>query len=191
MKPVLLSALFLSASLLAVQLQPQQPQQNAQQSQVQDKDKKAALPPMTPAARLAAAKTAFLRKSGGSESIPYDVVSDTLQGWGRFTMVDAPEKADVIIEVYTAEDTPATISTSGHGRGRGYGSGPSATASKDVSISQIRLTVYDAKSRMGLWSGSARPKGALKKVDRENNEVEAAQQLVEKLHDQLEPPARQ
>lgn len=188
MKPVLLSLIFLSASLLAAQPQLQQPQ-NTQSPQQQDQEKKAAPPPMTPAARLAAAKTAFLRKSGGSESIPYDVVNDTLQGWGRFTLVDAPEKADVIIEVYTAEDSPTTISTSG--RGRRYGSQPSATATKDVSIAQIRLTVYDAKSKMGLWSGSARPKGALKKVDRENNEVEAAQQLVEKLHDQLEPPQKQ
>ena len=189
MKPVLLSALFLTASLLAAQQQPQQPQQNTQQSQQPDKEKKASPPPMTPAARLAAAKTAFLKKSGGSESIPYDVVSDTLQGWGRFTLVEAVEKADVIIEVYTAEDSPTTISTSG--RGRGYGAGPSATASKEVSISQIRLTVYDAKSKMGLWSSSEHPKGALKKVDRENNEVEAAQHLVEKLHDQLEPPQKQ
>jgi hypothetical protein len=187
MKPVLVTVLFLSASLLAAQQQSQQ--QNAQPPQQQDNEKKAAPPPMTPAARLAAARTAFLRKSGGSESIPYDVVNDTLQGWGRFTLVDAPEKADIIIEVYIAEDSPTTISTSG--RGGRYGSRPSASATKDVSISQIRLTVYDAKSKMGLWSGSARPKGALRKVDRENNEVEAAQQLVEKLHDQLEPPAKQ
>src|SRR5690242_15496053 len=110
MKHLLAVALFLTAGLLAGLQQPAQP--DPQKSQQQDKDKKAAPPPMTPAARLAAAKTAFIKKSGGQDSIAFDVVNDTLQGWGRFTLVDTPEKADIIVEVFTTEDKPTTVSTS-------------------------------------------------------------------------------
>lgn len=181
--------LFLTASFLAGQQQPAQ--SDSQKTQQQDKDKKAAPPPMTPAARLAAAKTAYIKKSGGSDSIAFDVVNDTLQGWGRFTLVDAPEKADIIIEVFTTEDKPTGVSTSMKPSYRTGAPESSSSTSKEITISQIKLTVYDAKSKIGLWTGSEHPRGAMKKIARENNEVEAAQHLVERFHDDVEPPAKQ
>ena len=65
---------------------------------------------------------------------------------------------------------------------------PSSNSSH--TISQIKLTVYDAKGKIGLWTGSERPQQALKKIDQGTNEVEAAQRLVSRFHDDLEPQAK-
>jgi hypothetical protein len=183
---ILFTVLF-TASLSGAQQQ----QASNQQQQPPEKEKKAAPQPLTPAARLAAAKTAFIKKTGGQDTIPYDVISETLRGWGRFTLVDAPEKADIIVEVFTTEDHPTSVSTTMRPSRRTGGMEPSTSSSKDLTVTQIKVTVYDAKSKMGLWAGTEHPKGALKRVDRENNEVEAAQHLVEKFHDTVEPPGNQ
>src|SRR5579864_6319076 len=67
--------LFLPAGVLTAQVE-QKPE-----------EKKAAPGPISPGARLASAKTALLRKAGGGNNIAYGVVSSTLEGWGRFTLV--------------------------------------------------------------------------------------------------------
>src|SRR5437763_3526110 len=72
----------------------------------QEKKKTEAL---TPSARLAAAKTAFISNVHGN-TIPFDVISSSLEGWGRFTLVNAPEKADVIIEITAPEESSGVIS---------------------------------------------------------------------------------
>lgn len=153
------------------------------QGEQKQEEKKTVPPPIAPAARLASAKTALLRKTGNGNNIAYDVVSSTLDGWGRFTLVHDADKADVIVEVYSVEESGGGISASGPG-----GRGRSASTPLNAII---KLTVYDAKTHVPLWTGVERPKGAIKKVDRENNEVEAAQRLAGKFHDALEPPPKQ
>lgn len=144
---------------------------------------------MTPAVRLAAAKTAFLKRAHGSAT-SFDVISTTIEGWGKYTLVDAPEKADIVIEVYSTEDASTTVSSSlGPNRETGQMEQSSHTT-KELTIPQIRLTVSDAKTKVSLWTGTERPKHAMKKVDRENNEVEAAQRLAGRLHDFIEPPPK-
>lgn len=143
--------------------------------------------PVAPAARLASAKTAVLKKAGNGSTIAYDVVSSTLDGWGRFTVVAEQEKADLIIEVFsTAERDEGGISAAGPD-----GTGHRVGRNHQGDIAMVKLTVYDAKTHISLWTGAERPKGALKKVDRENNEVEAAQSLITKFHDFVEPPEKQ
>lgn len=140
--------------------------------------------PLAPAARLAAAKTAMLRKTGNGSNIAYDVVSSTLDGWGRFTLVNSADKADVIVEIYSLEENNGGISVGSEGNGHPIG------RRGQVTPALIRLTIYDAKSHVALWTGAEHPKGAMKKVDRENNEVEAAQRLVTKFHDDVEPAVK-
>ena len=156
------------------------------QQEPKPEEKKPAAGPISPAARLAFAKTALLKKAGNGNNIAYDVVSSTLDGWGRFSLVNAPDKADVIIEVYSVEESGGGVSASvgPEGNSRPIGRrGP-------VTPALIKLTVYDAKTHVPLWTAAERPKGSAKKVDRENNEVEAAQRLVTKFHDDLEPPPK-
>ena len=167
--------LLLVTAILAAAQQEQKPE-----------EKKPAAAPIAPAARLAFAKTALLKKTGNRNNIAYDVVSSTLEGWGRFSLVKAPDKADVIIEVYSVEESGGGVSASVGPEG----SGRPIERRGPVTPALIKLTVYDAKTNVPLWTAAVRPRGASKKVDRENNEVEAAQRLVTKFHDDLEPPPK-
>lgn len=140
--------------------------------------------PISPSARLAAAKTAYLRNAGGSE-IPYNVIEAGLEGWGRFTLVDSPREADVIVEIESPEeDSGATVSSSADARGHS-----SASSSRDISVSIIKLTVYDARTHLPLWTANERPKGGFKEKTRDDNLVKSAERLVSRFRDRLEPPS--
>ena len=146
-------------------------------------EQKPAATPISPSARLAAAKTAFLKNGGGSE-IPYNVIESGMEGWGRFTLVDSPQEADVIIEVQAPEEeSGATVSSSTDAGGHS-----STTSSRDLNVAVIRLTVYDAKTHLPLWGASERPKGGFKEKTRNDNLVKAAERLVSAFRDRLEPP---
>ena len=159
--------------------------------QEQKPEEKKTSPVMSTSARLAAARIAFLKKTGGGDNIAYDVVSSTLDGWQRFTLVNAPEKADIVIEIFSSEEPQTSVSSStGISRQTGRME-QSSHSSRQITIAEIKLTVYDARSKVPLWTGVEHPKSAMKKKDRENNEVEAAQRLMTKFHDQVEPPQKQ
>jgi hypothetical protein len=143
-------------------------------------------PPMTAAGRLGAAKTAFVKNAGGN-SIPFRVIESTLEGWGRFTLVEAPEKADLIVEVSApAEGGGISVSSStDHSPLQGQTS-QSTTTTKQVSSSQVKMVVLDGRSKVPLWSGTEQPKFAVKQKAKEDNLVEAAQRLVAKFRQRLE-----
>src|SRR6478735_4390336 len=65
----------------------------------------------TPSMRLAAAKNVFITRTHGSR-IPLDVIRSTMEGWERFTFVETPEKADLIIEIYSTGDSAVQVSSS-------------------------------------------------------------------------------
>ncbi len=150
-------------------------------------DPSAANKPLSPVARLAAAHTVFLKNAGGSE-LPFNVISQGLQGWGRFQMMNTPEKSDIIIEV-TSPATGGGVSVSS-GTSTDQRSGvpvESSTTTRELSVSRITLIVYDAKSKMALWSASEQPKGGLRGKARKDHIVQAAELLVAKLRQQVEP----
>jgi hypothetical protein len=138
--------------------------------------------------RLAAARTVMVVYARGN-LIPYDVIKSTMEGWIRISVVEAPEKADLIVEVATSggnSDTRVTASN-----GPSMLAGPpdrSSSSSKDFSSADITMTVYDAKNRRVLWTGTETAKSALKQTTRENKMVEAAEKLASRFHDRLEPP---
>jgi hypothetical protein len=141
-------------------------------------------PLISSSARLAAAKSAFLTGTAGSK-IPYDVIESSLEGWGRFALVETPAKADIVMEVSTAAQGGAGVSgpiISPRGR-----SGSPAAAQQN-SISQIRLAIYDAKTKVLLWSAVESLRPGWHKKTYEDNLMEASARLVSRLRDQLEPP---
>jgi len=146
-------------------------------------DQKASATPVSPSARLAAAKTAFVRNGGGSE-IPYNVIESGIEGWGRFTLVDSPVQADVIIEVQAPEEQNGTSVSSSTDSGGHV----TSNSSRDISVAIIKLTVYDSRTHLLLWSGYERPKGGFKEKTRDDNLVKAAETLVSRFRDHLEPP---
>jgi hypothetical protein len=139
---------------------------------------------ITPSARLAAAKSAFL--AGKGSNIPYDVVESSLEGWGRFALVETPAQADIIVEVSSL--APGGAISSGPAASPRSRIGPAAGGPPPPAISQIRLAVYDAKTRILLWSAVESLKSAWHKKTYEDNLMEASARLVSRLREQLEPP---
>lgn len=145
-------------------------------------------PPVMPTSRLAAARTAFVKNAGGS-SIPFNVISTSMEGWGRYQLVDSPEKADLILEVSTSSSGEGGVSVSSS-TDSGYGAstpGSKTTTTKELSTGPIRLSVIDGKSKSVLWTATEQPKYAMRKKQQEDNIVDAAEKLFSKFHDRVEP----
>src|SRR5438270_668399 len=65
----------------------------------------------TPSMRLVAGRNVFMVRTHGSH-IPFDVIRSTMEGWGRFTFVETPEKADLIIEIASSGDSGVQVTSS-------------------------------------------------------------------------------
>ena len=131
----------------------------------------------------------FLKNNGGSE-IPFNVISGGLEGWGRFLPVDSPEQADIVIEVTSPDDDHTSQSTSKTKIGASGRMEDSASASRDVYEGPIKMVVSDAHTHLTLWAASDQPKGGFRQRARDEHLVEAAERLVTKFRQRLEPPRR-
>lgn len=142
----------------------------------------------TPSMRLAAARNVFITRTHGSR-IPLDVVRSTLEGWSRFTFVETPEKADLIIEISSMGDSGVQVSSSSKVSPETGQEEKSSSTRKDISPTEVKMTVFDSRNKRGLWTATESVKFAMKEKAKENNLVEAAERLASKFHDRLEPPA--
>jgi hypothetical protein len=140
---------------------------------------------VSPSARLAAAKTAVVLNAGGSE-IPYNVIASGVEGWGRFRVVDSRSQADVIIEISSPEEDNVSVSSKNH-VGAGGRMEDSTSTTRSLSNGAVKLVVYDAKTHMALWSASEQPKGGFRQRAREDHLVEAAEHLMTKFRERIEP----
>jgi hypothetical protein len=152
---------------------------------------KPAAPSVSATTRLLNAKTIFLKNVVGSD-IPLEIVSNAVIGWPRYTVVDALEKADLLIEVSSPE--PPKKKEDGGGAKIQSGAGgrdpralPPPTTSSN-SLTDVKLVVRDAHTKAILWAGSEPAKEAFRQAKTDENLVEATQKLVRKLHDRVEPP---
>ena len=142
----------------------------------------------TPSMRLASARNVYVYRTRGSR-IPADVIRSTIEGWGRFTLVETPDKADLLIEIASNGDSGVQVSASSNVSAESGEEEKSTSTRKDISPTDIKMIVYDARNKRALWSGTETVKFAMKEKARENNLVEAAERLASKFHDRLEPPA--
>ena len=145
--------------------------------------------PANVANKLAFGKSAYIKNGHGGE-IAYEAISSDIEGWGRFVLVDSPDKADFVVEVnsYQSGEVRSTSNTdyaTPDGKPKA-----SAGASKDFSGSSVRMKIYEPKSERELWSGTEKVKSAFKKKAEEDNMVEASEKLFRRFHDQVEPPAK-
>jgi hypothetical protein len=141
---------------------------------------------LSPSARLAAAKTVFMKNNGGSET-PFNVISGGVEGWARFFLVDSPEQADIVIEVTSPDDdhsAQSTGKTKVTAQGRTEDSAPSRTAYEGP----IKMVVSDARTHLTLWAASDQPKTGFRQHARDDHMVEAAQRLLKKFRERIEPP---
>lgn len=143
----------------------------------------------TPSMRLASGRNVFMVRTRGSR-IPFDVIRSTLEGWGRFTFVETAEKADLIIEIESSGDSGVQVSSSSKVSPETGHEEKSSSTRKDISPTDVKMTVIDARNKRGLWAATENVKFAMKEKAKENNLVEAAERLASKFHDRLEPPAK-
>ena len=142
--------------------------------------------PISASARLAAGKSMFLKKAGGS-AIPFEVISAAVAEWGRYPLVDSPEKADLILEVVSPDESGSVSVTSSAGVASADGHmQDSTTTTKELPASEVKLTIYDARSKLPLWSAREKAKPAMKQKAREDNLVQAAQRLMTDLRERVE-----
>lgn len=146
--------------------------------------------PMTASGRLAAARTAYVKNAGGN-SIPFRVINSAIEGWGRFTLVDTPDKADIIVEVSAPDEGGVSMSSSMSRSPVTGGETQSTTTTRRISGGQVKMAVLDGKSKAVLWTASEQPKFAMKQKAKEDNLVEAAQRLVAKFRERIEAPPAQ
>lgn len=170
-------AALLALTVVAQQQPAQQPEQEKKAPAVQ-----------TPAARLASAKNVFIIRTRGGD-IPYETIRTTIEGWERFTLVSTPEKADLVIEVASiGGDTDVHVASGMNPSPQTGRTDPFSRSSKDLSATEVTMTVADARNKRVLWRGTESAKSAVRQKARENNLVEAAEKLASKFHDRLEPP---
>ena len=130
---------------------------------------------VSPHTRLMAARTIFIRSAPAS--IPYDIISDAFQGWGRYQLADTPAAADLIVSIVAPPPNP----------GAGPGGNPKNRPAVSEDQSQIRLLILDAHDRAVLWSGSEQPKPALSEKRHEDQLVDASLRLFRRFRDLIEP----
>lgn len=142
-----------------------------------------------PLVRLAQAKTVYLKHAGGND-LPFDVISGAVEGWGRYTVVTDPDKADIVIEI-TAPDEGGGVTISSSTNNNTVSGRPEQSTSSSRQISSgggpLRMVVFDAKTKVQLFASSELVKSAIKQKTREDNLVDAAQKLFLKFHDRVEP----
>ena len=143
----------------------------------------------TPSMRLAAAKNVFISRTHGSR-IPLDVIRSTMEGWERFTFVETPDKADLIIEISSAGDSGVQVSSSSKVSPETGQEEKSSSTRKDISPTEIKMAVFDSRNKRPLWAATESVKFAMKEKAKENNLVDAAERLASKFHQRLEPPAK-
>jgi hypothetical protein len=142
----------------------------------------------TAAMRLASARNVLIIRTRGSV-VAFDVIRSTVDGWGRFTLVETRDKADLIIEIASGGDSGVQVSSSS-GVSPDSGREEKSTQSrKDLSPTEINMMVFDARNKRPLWSATESVKFAVKEKTKENNLVEAAERLAAKFHQRLEPAA--
>ena len=142
----------------------------------------------TPTARLASARNVYFVRTHGGD-IPFDAIRTTIDGWERFTVVSAPEKADLIVEISSSGGENEMRVTGGMSPAMETGRMEESTrSSKEFSGTEVSMIVTDAKNKRVLWRGTESAKYAVRQTARENNLVEAAEKLATKFHDRLEPP---
>lgn len=137
-----------------------------------------------PLARLQAAKTVYLKNAGGNE-VPYNVIESAIEGWGRYTFADSPDKADLIVEVSAPQESGASVSSTVTSDSPGGKS--TTTSTKDLSVISIKMSVLDAHNKVMLWSGTERPKGGFKQKAREDNLIESSLKLFRQFRARVEP----
>ncbi len=171
---VLISSLLLIPLAASAQEAPPAPEQK----------KPASL--ATPA-RLAAAKTIYVKLGQGSE-LPFNIISNAFESWGRYLPAKSPEKADLVVEVSAPNEGGVSLYTEQEQRERAAKGQPVKDESgKQLEVNEIKMTVYDGRSKLVLWSSKEQTRFAMKQKSKADKIAESSQKLFARFRDLVEP----
>lgn len=144
---------------------------------------------VTPAVRLAAAKAVYLKNGGGSDT-PFDVISMSFSEWARFSVVDDPEKADLIVEVTSPDDGKKKDKEGGGFTASAQGqqvAGHQADEPPTSTRSDVLMAVRDARTKATLWSGTEKPTSVEKGMSKAEKFAAAGTRLMSRFRQKVEP----
>jgi len=129
------------------------------------------------------AKKIFLTNGGGS-NLAYDAFFSAIKEWGRYQIVGSPDEADLIIELkYWVEHDGTDVSTFTNTY-----TGKTQSISTELVDPQLKLTIYDAKSKNSLWSAIDHRQLARREKNREKETIKSAERLVDQLKTRVNIP---
>jgi hypothetical protein len=128
------------------------------------------------------AKKVFLTNGGGS-NLAYDAFYSEMQKWGRYEIVGSPEAADVVIELaYMVEDRGTRVWSTTNTYNN-----TTQLHSRQLVDPQLVLTIFDAKTKVSLWSTTDHRRLARREKNREKETINSAERLVEMLKERISP----
>ena len=138
--------------------------------------------------RLLNAKTVYIKQLTGDEMV-YEMVNNAIVGWPRYTVVDSPDKADLLIEVASpaVQKKDDSNKTSLQGGSSGRDPRTPQVPTTTYSDPDVKLFVRDAHTRAVLWSGREPAKEAFKQAKTDQNLMDATEKLLNKFHERVEP----
>jgi len=117
----------------------------------------------------------FLTKNGNA--LAFDSLYAQMKGWGKYTLVDSPKDADIIIEL---QYRPYAAGSRSFGM---YSPSSQTINTRSVVIpaADFALVLYDAKSREQLWSVTDACRAARRVKNQQKEVVKSIGRLVEDL----------
>lgn len=141
------------------------------------------VPPAPLPSSIVNAKRVFLANGGGSD-LAYDAFYSEMRKWGKYEIVGSPNDADLIVEIaYRVEQggTHVWSATNTY-------TGATQVYSRQIVDPQLVLTIYDAKSKIALWSATDHRRLARRERNQEKETVKSAERLVEDLETRANIP---
>jgi hypothetical protein len=122
------------------------------------------------------AKKIFLSNGGGS-NLAYDAFYAKMKEWGKYEIVGAPDEADLIVELSYRVDKGGTrvwSTTNTYEK-------TTEVHSSQIVDPQVNVAIYDAKTKISLWSETDHRRLAKRQKNREKETVNSAERLVDDL----------
>jgi hypothetical protein len=141
-------------------------------------------------AQIYAARKVFVSNAGdetlgefsGGPDRAYNQLYAALKGWGRYEVVAAPADAELVFEIsFATRILGENVS--------GGGSGITPVSNKTMKDPQLRLTIWDLKTHVLLWTFIEHVQNALLQGNRDKNYDQAMAAIVNDIRNVAGQPA--
>lgn len=126
------------------------------------------------------AKKVFLLKGEGLDAALDDVYA-ALKDWGRFEIVDSPDKAELVFQISLIIHDSGPIVTSN----TNFYTGKTTNSTDRVITADLNLVILSSPSKAVLWQTTVHPRGAFRQKTADKNLMDSASQLVKGLRERI------